>query len=124
MTQRLRFRSGESLAVGDEVSLSVPARGVLAGAWWLHGLPLGALLAGAAGGAAVTGNDAGTLIGALVGVGLALLAAPRMAGRAEAAALAEARIERAGRAAALTEARIEQRAGRTDARIANRRSAQ
>lgn len=113
MTQRLRFRSGERLAVGDEVSLSLPARGVLAGSWWLHGLPLGALLIGAAGGAAFAGHDAGTLIGSLVGVGVALLAAPRIARRAEAAALADARIERADRAkaAAPADARVERRRG-------------
>jgi positive regulator of sigma E activity len=65
------------LAPGTAVSVSLPERFVLAGSLLLHGLPLAALLAGAATGTALAGGD----LGAFAGAALALLAVVAVFGR-------------------------------------------
>jgi len=62
----------QPLSEGDEVLLTVPAREVLRGALWLHGLPWLALVVGATLGAAAGSGDGAALIGAVVGLGASL----------------------------------------------------
>lgn len=52
------------------VSVALPGRRVLFASVLVHGLPLLAILAGAAAGAWSTGTDAGTLIGALLAIAI------------------------------------------------------
>lgn len=53
---------------GSEVTVRLSGRRVLVASIVLHGLPLAAILAGAAIGSFITGTDIGTLIGAVLGV--------------------------------------------------------
>ncbi|MDX1561872.1 MAG: SoxR reducing system RseC family protein [Gammaproteobacteria bacterium] len=62
---RLERVAAAGLATGDEVTVALPERSVLSTSLLLHGVPLLAILIGAAAGAAVTGSDIGTLIGAV-----------------------------------------------------------
>ncbi|MBN1238445.1 MAG: SoxR reducing system RseC family protein [Gammaproteobacteria bacterium] len=78
-----RITSDLPLEVGDRVSVSLPADQVLASTLLLHGLPLGALLAGGAIGAFATQSDLGCLVGAAAGLGATLAAAPRLRRRTE-----------------------------------------
>ncbi len=72
-----------SLAPGTAVSVSLPQRRVLAASALLHGLPLAAILAGAALGAALGQSDGATLIGALAGIAAAVAAARALRDRLE-----------------------------------------
>lgn len=80
---RARLPADERFAAGETVLICLPHRDVLAGAAVLHGLPWAALLAGALLGYSTTGTDAGSLIGALAGVALAMAAAVRLRGPLE-----------------------------------------
>ena len=82
------------LAVGDRVTVSLPADRLLGVTLWLHGLPLAALLAGGAVGAAATQSDLGCLVGAVVGLGGTLGFAPRLRRRAERLTAEQVRVER------------------------------
>lgn len=55
-----------TLAPGMQVSVALPERRVLLTSLLVHGMPLAAILLGAAAGAALTGSDAGTLVGAVL----------------------------------------------------------
>jgi len=55
---------------GSEVSVAIPAEPLLQGALATYGIPLAAILIGAAAGAAVSGRDLGTLAGALLALAL------------------------------------------------------
>ena len=75
--------SNQPLAVGERVVVALPDRYLFLASLLAHGLPLSALLGGAAIGFASTGGDAGAVLGALVGVALALLASPVLRRRLE-----------------------------------------
>jgi positive regulator of sigma E activity len=57
---------------GAAVTVALPGRRVLFASILLHGLPLAAILAGAALGAWSTGSDTGTLIGALLALAVVI----------------------------------------------------
>ena len=69
--KRLRAARLNRLAVsrtfepGTEVTVALPGRRVLLASILMHGVPLAAILAGAAIGSVVTGTDLGTLIGSV-----------------------------------------------------------
>lgn len=65
------------------VRVSLPANHLLMSAMLLHGLPLVALLAGAAVGAWVAQSDLGSFTGAIAGLVLVLVATPRLRRRME-----------------------------------------
>ena len=67
--------------------MTLPDRWVLIGAGILYGLPLAALLAGAAGAAAVFASDLAAAAGAVTGLIVALLAASPLRARLERATL-------------------------------------
>lgn len=80
--------ASEGLVPGMAVSVSLPDRQLLAGALLTYGLPLAAILAGAAAGAAIGGSDLGTLAGALLALVLAIAGAGRLRRRLERSLLA------------------------------------
>lgn len=96
-TSRATFSTALSLTCGDSVSLSLPDRFLLEAAALVYGLPLAALLVGAALGAAVTGSDGGGLVGAVVGVALAMFAVPGLRRRLEANTVKHLKLEPAPR---------------------------
>ena len=67
-----RLAVAGELTPGSAVSVSIPAEPLLYGALATYGIPLVAILVGAAAGAAVAGNDIGTLAGALLALALAI----------------------------------------------------
>jgi positive regulator of sigma E activity len=67
-----RLPVADGLEPGTQVSVALPGRRVLFASILLHGLPLLAILAGAAIGAWATGTDTGTLIGALLALGIVI----------------------------------------------------
>jgi positive regulator of sigma E activity len=69
---RIELSTGESLAPGSEVTVALPESRLLLASLLLHGMPLAAILTGAALGAASTGSDGGTFAGALAGIALAI----------------------------------------------------
>jgi sigma-E factor negative regulatory protein RseC len=71
------------LAVGDAVVVRLPERVLLAGSLLLYGLPLAALISGAAAGAAAAGTDLGAAVGAVAAAVAAWLATPRLRRRLE-----------------------------------------
>lgn len=75
------------LRPGTAVSVTLPERRVLAVSLLLHGMPLAAILAGAALGAALGGSDGATLIGALAGIALAIPISRALGQRVERATL-------------------------------------
>ena len=79
----MSFDSKQALAVGERVVVALPDRYLLLASLLSHGLPLAALLAGAGVGFASTGGDAGAVLGAIVGVAVALLASPVLRRRFE-----------------------------------------
>ncbi len=80
------------LAPGSAVSVAIPAEPLLYGALATYGIPLVSILAGAAAGAAVSGNDLGTLAGALVALALVIAGFRLYRPRLERALLASLRI--------------------------------
>ena len=91
--KRIRLRAPRGIEPGTRVRVTLPADRVMSSALLLHGLPLAALLAGAAGGAALTGADAGTLAGALIGLCAAVLATRGLRRRAEELTLSHAQLD-------------------------------
>jgi len=81
------LRGPAGLAPGAAVSVALPDRRLLAGAFLSYGLPLAAILLGAAAGAAVFGTDFGTLAGAGLALALAIVACRRLSRRFERALL-------------------------------------
>jgi positive regulator of sigma E activity len=69
--------------VGDAVVVRLPQQLLLAGSLLLYGLPLAALMLGAAVGAVVAGTDLGAAIGAVAAAIAAWLATPRLRRRLE-----------------------------------------
>lgn len=91
--KRIRLRSDVAVPPGTHVRVTLPADRVMSSALLLHGSPLAALLVGGAGGAALTGTDFGTFVGALLGLAGAVLATKGLRKRAEDATLARATLE-------------------------------
>ena len=67
-----RMRVDRALKPGSRVTVSLPDRRILIASMTVHGLPLLAILAGAAAGAAIGGSDLGTLIGVLAALALVI----------------------------------------------------
>lgn len=78
-----RLPAPERLDPGARVSVALAGSRVLVGSLLLYGLPLVAILAGAAAGAMATGSDWGTLVGAMLGIGLVLIGFRRYRQRCE-----------------------------------------
>jgi positive regulator of sigma E activity len=78
-----------SFAVGAAVAVTLPESYLLLGALLVYGVPLVALLAGAAGAALLFGSDLAAAGGAASAVALTLLAAPTLRSRLEKATLRE-----------------------------------
>jgi positive regulator of sigma E activity len=73
----MSFSTDSRWAVGNAVTVSLPDRYVLLGALLVYGLPLAALLVGAAAGFAVDRSDLGAAAGALLAlVSVGAAAAP------------------------------------------------
>lgn len=83
-----RLRPPFALTPGTAVTVELPVQRLLGASMLVHGLPLAAILAGAAAGSAIAGSDLGTLAGALLALAAAILAARRLKGRIETATLA------------------------------------
>jgi positive regulator of sigma E activity len=86
------MRAGKALAPGTEVTVALPESRVLLASLLLHGMPLAAILAGAAAGAALTASDTGTLLGAVTGLAIAFLMFRRLGRRLERATLSQLQI--------------------------------
>lgn len=69
-----RLRLGQAFAPGTAVTVSLPDRRVLRASLAVHGLPLAAILAGAAAGAVIGKSDLATLAGVLLALALVLAA--------------------------------------------------
>ena len=80
------------LAPGNQVSVEIPAEPLLFSAFATYGIPLVSILAGAAAGAVVSGNDLGTLAGALLALALVIAGFRLYRPRLERALLASLRI--------------------------------
>jgi sigma-E factor negative regulatory protein RseC len=81
----MSFPTDQHWAVGNAATVSLPDRYLLKGALLVYGLPLAALLAGAALGSAFGRSDLGAALGALgalVGAGAAVLPLRRRLERA------------------------------------------
>lgn len=91
--RRARFKSAQPLAAGTAVRVTLPADHIMKSALVLHGLPLAALLAGAALGSTFTGSDLGTLIGAAAGLMLAVPASQGLRRTSEAMTMLRATLE-------------------------------
>jgi sigma-E factor negative regulatory protein RseC len=87
-TRLERLSTVGEFAPGTEVSVTLPERRVLAASLLLHGLPLAAILVGAALGAAFGHSDAATLTGAVAGIAVAVAAAKPLGQRLERSTLA------------------------------------
>jgi positive regulator of sigma E activity len=81
--QREVFATPHRFAVGDAVVVRLPDRYLLLGSLLLYGLPLVALLCGAAAGSAAIGSDLGAALGAVVAIAAVSLATPRLRRRLE-----------------------------------------
>jgi positive regulator of sigma E activity len=79
--------AGGGFRPGARVSVALPERRVLLASLVVYGLPLIALLLGAAAGAAAFGTDLAVLAGAVAGVALALVASRPLGRRLERATL-------------------------------------
>jgi positive regulator of sigma E activity len=77
------FASSHCFAVGDAIVVRLPERYLLLGSLLLYGMPLAALIFGAAAGAAVAGSDIGAALGAVATTAAAWLATPRLRRRLE-----------------------------------------
>jgi positive regulator of sigma E activity len=82
-----RLRVDRALAPGAAVSVAIPGRQLRNGALATYGIPLGAILLGAAAGAAVSRTDLGTLTGALLALALVVAVFGRLRLRLEKALL-------------------------------------
>jgi positive regulator of sigma E activity len=77
------------LKPGTVVTVALPERSVLHASMLLHGMPLAAILLGAAAGTAVTATDGGALLGAVAGLAIALAAFRPLGRRLERMTLAQ-----------------------------------
>jgi sigma-E factor negative regulatory protein RseC len=91
---RLSLVTPLELAPGEEVSVALPERWLLAAAALLYGLPLALLLLGAVLGFAASGTDFGAAAGGAAGLAAAGLAALRFRSRVERATLDRLEIRR------------------------------
>jgi positive regulator of sigma E activity len=90
---RLRLPVGGAAGVGTDVLVALPERYVLLSALLLHGLPWGALLAGAALGAYAVPGDLGAIAGAVLAAAGAVLLTPALRRRVERATLERLSLE-------------------------------
>lgn len=95
-SQRIELAVDAAFAAGDAVVLALPPRYLLLGALFVYGLPLAALLGGALIGIAAGGSDGAALLGALGGLGTALLAARPLRRRLETRTLSALAVAPAG----------------------------
>jgi positive regulator of sigma E activity len=82
-----QLQTDSPLACGTRVEVSLPERRVAAVSLLVHGVPLAAILIGAAIGTAVWRSDVGTLVGALAAIAVAALGFARFRRRLERAVL-------------------------------------
>lgn len=92
--EHLTLASTGAIPVGATVAVTLPDRYVLVGAALVYGLPLGALLAGAAIGAAIFGSDWAAAAGGAAALLLGLLAASPLRRRLERATLHSLAVQR------------------------------
>jgi positive regulator of sigma E activity len=83
----LTLIAAEPLEVGAKVTVSLPERQLLLGALVVYGVPLAAVLAGGAAGAAVFGSDAAAAAGAAGAFAVALWSAASLRRRIERATM-------------------------------------
>jgi positive regulator of sigma E activity len=81
--EQLTLAANGTIPVGSTVAVTLPDRYLLAAAALVYGWPLGALLAGGAGAAAVFGTDLAAALGAAGALTAALLAASPLRRRLE-----------------------------------------
>ena len=86
-SEQLTLAASGRIPVGAVVTVTLPDRYLLIGAALVYGLPLGALLAGAAFAAAAFGSDLAAAAGAATALLAALLAAAPLRRRLERATL-------------------------------------
>ena len=82
------LRAPFALAPGTAVTVELPAERLLAASMLVHGVPLLAILVGAAAGSLIGGSDLGALGGALLALVVAIAGTKRLRNRFEAAAVA------------------------------------
>jgi positive regulator of sigma E activity len=90
---RLRLPATGSARVGTDVLVALPERYVLLSALLLHGLPWGALLAGAALGAYAVPGDVGAIAGAVLAALASVLLTPALRRRVEKTTLERLRLQ-------------------------------
>jgi positive regulator of sigma E activity len=83
-----RMPAPDGLAPGTQVTVALPARRILAASMLVHGVPLAAILSGAAAGSFIAGSDIGALGGAVTAVILVMLGFGAVRRRVEQATLA------------------------------------
>jgi len=83
-----RLHTDAALACGNRVEVSLPDKRVAAASLLVHGVPLAAILIGAAVGAAVTRSDVGTFVGMVAAIAIAVLGFRQFRRRIERAVLA------------------------------------
>jgi positive regulator of sigma E activity len=93
-SERLTFEPNSAIPVGATVAVSLPGRYLLLGASLVYGVPLAALLAGAAFGGTLGRSDLSAAAGAVLAVVGALLAAPALRRRLERATLRRLAVRR------------------------------
>ena len=86
-SEQLTLAASAAIPVGATVAVTLPDRYLLLGAALVYGVPLGALLAGAAFGAASFGSDLAAAAGGAAALLAALLAASPLRRRLERATL-------------------------------------
>jgi positive regulator of sigma E activity len=95
-SELLTLAARNPFPVGAAVTVTLPALHVLAGAAFVYGLPLVALLAGAAVAAATFASDFAAAAGAAAGLGAAVLVAGPLRRRLERATLRRLAVRLAG----------------------------
>jgi len=92
---QLVLAANSAIPVGTAVAVTLPERYLLGAAALLYGVPLAALLAGAAAGAAVFGSDLAAAAGAATALAIYVLAASPLRRRLERATLRHLAVQRA-----------------------------
>lgn len=93
-TQQLTLAASGSIPVGETVAVTLPDRYLLLGAMLVYGVPLAALLAGAAAAAAWFESDLAVAAGAALALGVGALVAAALRRRVERATLRHLAVRR------------------------------